>query len=127
MRSPVAQLMLSSDLPPRMPDEDMFESEDLPQVSYPTLVALPPAAAPASEALPQDLFSRLTAATEAPPRPNLPGAPGFVERRSGIDRRQAMPSRGSFAAPDRRSAHPFGRRSTDRPPEVATDHAAEKA
>jgi hypothetical protein len=93
----------SSALLPPMPDDDVYEWSP----SSP--------AGNGSNAGEAPLFSLAAAPAPVPvPEVNRPGAPGFVERRSGIDRRQALDAR-PLQGPDRRISSPFGRRSTDRP------------
>jgi chromosome partitioning protein len=101
--SPVAQLTPIGALMPPQPDDEVYEWS-------------PSASAPEAqgEAQPELLAVAGGAAAVSVPAVNKPGAPGFVERRSGVDRRQALDAR-PLQNPERRIVSPFGRRSTDRP------------
>jgi chromosome partitioning protein len=93
----------SSALLPPMPDDDVYEWSPAPPPNHGSNGGEPPV-----------LSLGAAAPVRAVPEVNRPGAPGFVERRSGVDRRQALEAR-PLQGPDRRVASPFGRRSTDRP------------
>jgi chromosome partitioning protein len=97
--SPVAQLTPHGALLPPQPDDDVYEWS-------------PPAngEAPAEA---EQLLAVAGAPALSVPVVNKPGLPGFVERRSGIDRRQALDAR-PLQGPEQRVVSPFGRRSTDR-------------
>jgi chromosome partitioning protein len=99
--SPVAQLTPAGALLPPMPDDELYEWA-------------PQAAAADGQSQAQPEAFAVAGAPVTVPAVNRPGSPGFVERRSGSDRRQALDAR-PLQNPERRTLSPFGRRSTDRP------------
>jgi chromosome partitioning protein len=106
-------------LPPQ-PDDELFDSEALARNLF-TYAAAPrpptaadvlvPTLAPAPPEAPAAVAPATVAVAEVPQA----DAPPLADRRSGNDRREWQ-GRAVFAGADRRSAHPFGRRSTDRAP-----------
>jgi chromosome partitioning protein len=109
---------VKSVLLPPMPDDDLFEKPPHTVFSVagaaPGPTTMPLAASPASPAVQIAGASEPAAMVAMPAELVTDGSLEADDRRSGAERREMLQVRGTFG-PERRSAHPFGRRSTDRP------------